>query len=79
MLRLSPIYACKTSSWNLTPPRRLSSYDDGEENAAHPHMMIYGYGEMRVFKARLGEIFLSFLTSLFFLCTSMPINTRISP
>ena len=24
----------------LTPPRRLSSYDDGEENAAHPHMMI---------------------------------------
>ena len=23
-----------------TPPRRLSSYDDGEENAAHPHMMI---------------------------------------
>ena len=23
----------------LTPPRRLSSYDDGEENAAHPHMM----------------------------------------
>ena len=25
----------------LTPPRRLSSYDDGEENAAHPHMMIF--------------------------------------
>ena len=25
---------------SLTPPRRLSSYDDGEENAAHPHMMI---------------------------------------
>ena len=24
----------------LTPPRRLSSYDDGEENVAHPHMMI---------------------------------------
>ena len=24
----------------LTPPRRLSSYDGGEENAAHPHMMI---------------------------------------
>ena len=24
----------------LTPPRRLSSYDDGEENAAHPHTMI---------------------------------------
>ena len=24
----------------LTPPRRLSSYDDGKENAAHPHMMI---------------------------------------
>ena len=24
----------------LTPPLRLSSYDDGEENAAHPHMMI---------------------------------------
>ena len=24
----------------LTPPRRLSSHDDGEENAAHPHMMI---------------------------------------
>ena len=24
----------------LTSPRRLSSYDDGEENAAHPHMMI---------------------------------------
>ena len=24
----------------LTPPRRLSSYDDGEENAAHSHMMI---------------------------------------
>ena len=24
----------------LTPPRRLSSYDDGEENAAHPHVMI---------------------------------------
>ena len=24
----------------LTLPRRLSSYDDGEENAAHPHMMI---------------------------------------
>ena len=24
----------------LTPLRRLSSYDDGEENAAHPHMMI---------------------------------------
>ena len=25
---------------SLAPPRRLSSYDDGEENAAHPHMMI---------------------------------------
>ena len=24
----------------LTPLRHLSSYDDGEENAAHPHMMI---------------------------------------
>ena len=24
----------------LTPPRCLSSYDDGKENAAHPHMMI---------------------------------------
>ena len=28
------------STLPLTPPRRLSSYDDGEENAAHPHMMI---------------------------------------
>ena len=28
---------CQTS---LTPPRRLSSYDYGKENAAHPHMMI---------------------------------------
>ena len=27
-------------SFALTPPRRLSYYDDGEENAAHPHMMI---------------------------------------
>ena len=26
---------------SLTPPRRLSSYDNGEENAAHPHMMIF--------------------------------------
>ena len=24
----------------LTPPHRLSSYDDGKENAAHPYMMI---------------------------------------
>ena len=36
--------ALKTDSTHvcasLTPPRRLSSYDDGEENAAHPHMMI---------------------------------------
>ena len=24
----------------LTPPCRLSSYDDGKENTAHPHMMI---------------------------------------
>ena len=32
---------CKTIIQTcLTPPRRLSSYDDGEENAAHPHMMI---------------------------------------
>ena len=31
---------CKQANTHLTPPRRLSSYDDGEENAAHPHMMI---------------------------------------
>ena len=33
-------YSKKFAIEALTPPRRLSSYDDGEENAAHPHMMI---------------------------------------
>ena len=33
-------FPSKESSFVLTPLRHLSSYDDGEENAAHLHMMI---------------------------------------
>ena len=40
MFRKDPFMALYFSLSSLTPPRRLSSYDDGEENAAHPHMMI---------------------------------------